>query len=143
MIQYQILQTNIIRIKWQTIRRITDEILKVVKAFHRNFCGNFLFHYNFFIFLFFIFVEIFYFSCVVKTRSVIHFRDVKEVGIYRAVHSLHLYFGQNIVCYFNLQLFQRVFRNLIANESFTSSYFAHSSAYCMQLYTCIPPKRFP
>ena len=141
MIQYQILQTNIKRIKWQTIRRITDEILKVFKAFHRNFCGNFLFHYYFFIF--FIFVEIFYFSCVVKTRSVIHFRDVKEVGIYRTVHSLHLYFGQNIVCYFNLQLFQQVFRNLIANESFTSSYFAHSSAYCMQLCTCIPPKRFP
>ena len=95
------------------------------------------------IIIFFFFVEIFYFSCVVKTRTVIHFRDVKEVGIYRAVHSLHLYFGQNIVCYFNLQLFQRVFRNLIANESFTSSYFARSSAYCMQLYTCIPPKRFP
>ena len=55
------------------------------------------------IIIFFFFVKIFYFSCVVKTRSVIHFRDVKEVGIYRAVHSLHLYFGQNIVCYFNLQ----------------------------------------
>ena len=96
-----------------------------------------------FFFNFYFFLEIFCFSCVVKTRSVIHFRDVKEVGIYRTVHSLHLYFGQNIVCYFNLQLFQQVFRNLIANESFTSSYFAHSSAYCMQLYTCIPPKWFP
>ena len=40
---------------------------------------------------FYFFLEIFYFSCVVKTRSVIHFRDVKEVGIYRTVHSLHLY----------------------------------------------------
>ena len=29
MIQYQILQTNILRIVWQTVRRIVDEILGV------------------------------------------------------------------------------------------------------------------
>ena len=29
LIQYQILQTNIMRIVWQTVRRITDEILGV------------------------------------------------------------------------------------------------------------------
>ena len=28
-IQYQILQTNIMRIIWQTVRRITNEILRV------------------------------------------------------------------------------------------------------------------
>ena len=29
LIQYQILQTNITRTVWQTVRRITDEILRV------------------------------------------------------------------------------------------------------------------
>ena len=29
MIQYQILRTNTLRVAWQTVRRITNEILKV------------------------------------------------------------------------------------------------------------------
>ena len=34
LIQYQILQTDIIRILWQTVRRITDKILGVKELIH-------------------------------------------------------------------------------------------------------------